>query len=309
MLSKHILRMVNYLEHDRTSGANELIYLALEIIEAQLEEIKDPSEDIKEIIVELAQQLFNAKPSMAPLINTIGYIIHDLNSYTKESIAENLINFKTKKEKINDKISEVFHSFLRTLDADKVNVMLISYSSTVTSLLMETEDIDFRFYILESRPLYEGRRTAKLLSSKFQTDLIVDSAMGMFIEDIDLVFVGIDSILKDGSIVNKIGTYPLACLGTATNKPVYAVGDSFKYNLKSHHDLSISIEPKPIFEVYSDKIKSEMLHIHNYYFDITPPIFFSGIISDLGVLTNHEFLKQIKQNLPLEWYESFIKEI
>ena len=197
MLSKHVLRMVNYLEHDRTSGANELIYFALEIIEAQLHEIKDPHEDIKHKIVELAQHLFNARPSMAPLINTVGYIIHDLKSYTKETINEKLVNFKQQKEKINNDISEVFHSFLRTLGTEKVNVMLISYSSTITALLMETEDVDFRFYILESRPLYEGRRTAKLLSSKFQTDLIVDSAMGMFIEDIDLIFVGIDSILKD----------------------------------------------------------------------------------------------------------------
>jgi translation initiation factor eIF-2B subunit delta len=301
--------MINYLEHDRTSGANELIDLALEIIETQLDEIKDPDEDIKEVIIELAKHLFNAKPSMAPLINTVGYIIHDLKFFNKYNIHKKLNNFQLEKERIDTEISRVFNDFLKSLNSDKLNVMLISYSSTVTSRLMNSEGIDFRFFILESRPLYEGRRTAKLLSSKFKTDLIVDSAMGMFIDDVDLILVGIDSILRDGSIVNKIGTYPLACLGTASKKPVYAVGDSFKYNLKSHHELSITIEPKPIFEVYSDKIKGESLHIHNYYFDITPPIFFNGIISDLGVLTNQEFLEQVKQKLPLKWYESFIKEI
>lgn len=306
MLNKHILRMIHYLEHDKTSGANELIYLALEIIEHQLDQIKDYKEDIQETILELSKELINAKPSMAPLINTIGFLIHDLQNYTKETIIEKLRLFKLRKEEINIKIAEEFDSFVRSLDPDRLNIMLISYSSTVTSLLMKSEDIDFRFFILESRPLYEGRRTAKLLSSKYKTDLIVDSAMGMFIEDVDLILVGIDSFLSDGSIVNKIGTYPLACLGNATGKKVYAVGDSFKYNVKSHFNQSISIEPKPIYEVYSDKVKGESLHIHNYYFDITPPKFFNGVISDLGVLSNQEFLDQVKQTIPLDWYKSFI---
>ena len=112
MLNKHILRMIHYLEHDKTSGANELIYLALEIIEHQLDQIKDYKKDIKEIILELSKELINAKPSMAPLINTIGFLIHDLQNYTKETIIEKLRLFKLRKEEINIKIAEEFDSFV-----------------------------------------------------------------------------------------------------------------------------------------------------------------------------------------------------
>jgi len=111
---------------------------------------------------------------------------------------------------------------------------------------------------------------------------------------------------EEGSIVNKIGSYPLACIAAANNKDVYAVGDSFKYNLKSHYNQKIIVEQKPIYEVYSKKIKKELFKVHNLYFDITPSNYFKEIISDLGILAMPEFLEKVKNTLPLEWFKSFL---
>ena len=130
--------------------------------------------------------------------------------------------------------------------------------------------------------------------------------MGKFIKSVDIVLLGIDSILRDGSIVNKIGSHPLACIAADNNKEVYAIGDSFKYNLKSHYGQEIIIESKPIYEVYSKKIKKKIFHVHNYYFDITPSKYLNGIISDLGVLPIPEFLEKVKNAIPLEWFKSFL---
>ena len=84
--------------------------------------------------------------------------------------------------------------------------MLISYSSTIINLLLKSKKYNFEIYVSESRPLFEGQRVAETLSPYFKTHLIIDAAIGTFIDEIDLVLIGVDSILVDGSIVNKVGT-------------------------------------------------------------------------------------------------------
>lgn len=298
--------MIRDLHLDKTSGASELIKAALEILKAQLDSIKNPYMDIKDIILELSRELLNVRPSMAPIINTLGYFFHDLKSYTKKDLLERYINFPQKREKRQNALLSYFHSFLNNYKGKHLNIMLISYSTTIIKCLKEAKTKNFTFYILEARPLLEGRRTAEILSSDFETHLITDSSMGKFIDSIDIVLLGIDSILRDGSIVNKIGSHPLACIAADNNKEVYAIGDSYKYNLKSHFGQEIIVEDKPIYEVYSKKIKKKLFHVHNYYFDTTPSKYLNGIISDLGVLAIPDFLKEVVNTIPLDWFKSFL---
>ncbi|MFX1601590.1 MAG: hypothetical protein ACFFB6_13440, partial [Promethearchaeota archaeon] len=167
-------------------------------------------------------------------------------------------------------------------------------------------EFNIEIFVLESRPLLEGRKTAEILSQHFKTHLIVDAAIGKFIDHIDFVLIGVDSILKNGSIINKIGTFPLAIVANAKDVDVYVVADSYKYNLKSHFDQPIMIEKKPIDEVYDKEIKSKFLEVYNYYFDETPSKYISGIISNYGILSIKGFLEKVKQDLPSEWFKYFL---
>ena len=298
--------MLNYLKYDKTSGASELIDTSLDIIETQLKHIKDSQQDIKDIILELSKEIFHSRPSMAPIINAIGFIVHDLEHFNKETITTRISEYKQYNAKRKEILNTNFKLFLDGLPMEHLNIMLISYSSTVVSFFESLQDKDYTFYILESRPLLEGRKTAEILASKYEVNLITDSAIGKFISDVNLILTGIDSILKDGSIINKIGTYPLATIGKLNNKQVYAIADSFKYNIKSHYDIPVIIEEKPEYEIYSKKIKNETFKVHNYYFEITPPQYFDAIISDLGILPIPEFLIKVKDFLPLDWYNLFL---
>ena len=298
--------MLNYLKYDKTSGASELIDTSLDIIETQLKHIKDSQQDIKDIILELSKEIFHSRPSMAPIINAIGFIVHDLEHFNKETITTRISEYKQYNARRKEILNTNFKLFLDGLPMEHLNIMLISYSSTVVSFFEALQNKDYTFYILESRPLLEGRKTAEILASKYEVNLITDSAIGKFISDVNLILTGIDSILKDGSIINKIGTYPLATIGKLNNKQVYAIADSFKYNIKSHYDIPVIIEEKPEYEIYSKKIKNETFKVHNYYFEITPPQYFDAIISDLGILPIPEFLIKVKDFLPLDWYNLFL---
>ncbi|MFX0105827.1 MAG: translation initiation factor eIF-2B [Candidatus Hodarchaeota archaeon] len=300
---QNIQDLLRELRDDNTSGATEFIDKALEIIKFQLRLTHDPHRDIREDFFKLSKEIIDTRPSMAPLINTIGYLIHDLGEVNKSIIEERLSQFYIYKAEINKSLELAFHTFLKENKKIPLKVMLISYSSTIINLLLQNKDFNIEIYVLESRPLLEGRKVAEILSQYFKIHLIVDAAMGKLIDQIDLVLIGVDSILEDGSIINKIGTYPLAVLADSRKVDVYAVADALKYNLKSHFGREIMIERKPIEEIYDKEIKSTYLEIENYYFDITPPIYFTGIISNYGLLKIHEFLEKVRSDLPIEWFK------
>ena len=303
METQNIQELLRELKDDNTSGANEFIDKALEIIKFQLRLTRDPHKDIREEIFNLSKQIIDTRPSMAPLINTMGYLIHDLGKVNKSIIEERLSQFNIYREKIEESLELAFHTFLKRIKKIPLKLMLISYSSTIINLLLQNKDFKFEIFILESRPLLEGQKAAEILSQYFKTHLIVDAAMGKFIDQINLVLIGVDSILEDGSIINKIGTYPLAVLANSRKIDVYAVADSLKYNLKSHFGTEIMIERKPIEEIYDKGIKNTSLEIHNYYFDVSPPIYITGIISNYGILKIHEFLEKVKSDLPIGWFK------
>ncbi|MFX1259382.1 MAG: translation initiation factor eIF-2B [Promethearchaeota archaeon] len=307
MINEKIKKMLNNLRKNNRSGASEFIDKALNIVKSQLEVIPNQTKDIKDIIIELSKEIINSQPSMAPLINTIGYLISDLDFITKKSILYRIEQFNIKKIESEKALEKIFCEFINNNYKQKLKIMLISYSSTILNLLLKFKEYEIEFYVLESRPLLEGQRTAESLSPYFKTYLIIDAALGKYIDNIDLVLIGIDSILKDGSIINKIGTYPLAVLANENNIDVYAVGNSLKYNLKNHFGQNIIIEKKPITEVYNDQISNKNLEVFNYYFDITPSKYITGIISELGILTIKEFLTKIKKNLPINWFQSFLE--
>jgi len=285
------------LKEDNSSGARELIDKSIKIIKDYLDTISNDKKEINKEFMDFAEGIIYARPSMAPLINTIGYLIGEMKNINKKDLLDRLEELSKYRENQMKSLKAHFNTLFNKLYKPHLKIMLISHSSTINTLFSPYKDRDLNFYVLESRPLLEGRKTAEFFSQDFETHLIVDAAIGKFIKKIDAVFVGIDSILINGAIINKIGTYPLAVLSKISDKRFYAVGDSFKYNLRSHFGQKIRIEKKPIKEVY-DKKFNENLNINNYYFDITPSKYINKIISDLGVLKLLQFIDKIRRENP-----------
>ncbi|MFX0030084.1 MAG: hypothetical protein ACFE8B_12800, partial [Candidatus Hermodarchaeota archaeon] len=48
------------------------------------------------------------------------------------------------------------------------------------------------------------------------------------------------------------------------------------------------------------------IDVMNYYFEVIPSKYISGIISDFGVITIQEFIERVKYVLPIEWFKYFI---
>jgi translation initiation factor 2B subunit (eIF-2B alpha/beta/delta family) len=159
---------------------------------------------------------------------------------------------------------------------------------------------DFLVYNTETRPLYQGRKTAKdFLDAGMKITMVVDSSAPFILDrndpfglDIDAVVIGCDALKLDGSVINKIGSYSI-CSAACSNKiPVYIAGNLLKSDV---HD-DIHIETRKGEELWPDK--PEGLEIINFAFDQVPPKFITGIITEFGIIKPSKLASVAKKHYP-----------
>ena len=145
-----------------------------------------------------------------------------------------------------------------------------------------------KVYVTETRPKWQGIKTAKELSKMgIPVILIIDSAMAFFIKDVDMVIVGTDAIRKEG-FVNKIGTYLLAVVAQKYKKPFYVVGNTLKLDKRK----KLIIEERDPKEVYVEHMKT--LEVRNPAFDITPWKYVKRVVTEKGIMTPGNIKKLLK---------------
>ncbi|MGC8933240.1 MAG: S-methyl-5-thioribose-1-phosphate isomerase [Candidatus Methanodesulfokora sp.] len=155
---------------------------------------------------------------------------------------------------------------------------------------------------LETRPVLQGARITafELMHAGIPVKLIVDGAAGYVMRKIgvDLVLVGADRILSDGTVYNKIGTYNLAVLAKRHKIPFYSVAPTSTFDLRSRRE-DVRIEQRPAEEVTKIRgvrIAPDGVDVINPAFDETPPDLLTGIITEKGII-RRPFRKSIRKIL------------
>ncbi|MCA9487681.1 MAG: translation initiation factor eIF-2B [Nanoarchaeota archaeon] len=153
----------------------------------------------------------------------------------------------------------------------------------------------FEVYNTETRPLFQGRKTAsELRKAGIPVTMFVDSAMNVALsrdsgtKKVSKVFIGSDALVKEG-IINKIGSEMLAILAKKYKIPFYVVADSWKFSNKK-----VPIENRKLNEVWDKAPKN--IKIKNPSFEFVPKEYIKGIISELGNLSYNKFLKVVKKS-------------
>jgi translation initiation factor 2B subunit (eIF-2B alpha/beta/delta family) len=148
----------------------------------------------------------------------------------------------------------------------------------------------FEVYNTETRPLFQGRKTAKeLAKAGIKITDFVDSAVDLALEGrqgfkkISIILIGCDAILKTG-IINKVGSAAIAELANLHKIPLYIVADSWKFSPKK-----LSLEQRDFHEVWQRAPKH--IKVRNPAFELVDKKYIKGIISELGILKFDEFIK------------------
>jgi translation initiation factor 2B subunit (eIF-2B alpha/beta/delta family) len=156
-------------------------------------------------------------------------------------------------------------------------IFTLSNSRTIIEVLKlwKQQNKNIKVTVCESRPKFEGRIAAKELAKNgLETCLIAEVLMAKFIQQTDLVLIGADKILKDGSVINKTGSLSSAIIAKYYKKP-FVVAASKEKILQQTNLLIKKENPK---EILSKQIKK--LNPVNIYFEAVPKRLITKIITD-----------------------------
>ncbi len=166
----------------------------------------------------------------------------------------------------------------------------VDYGTALAPLRIAKEKgKNLKVFATETRPVMQGARltTYELAKDGFDVTLIADTAVGLTMMKgyINKVIVGADRVLKDGTTLNKIGTFQVATLAKRFNIPFYVALPSSTLDLKSKVE-DVVIEERPpeeIFYIKGKRIAPRGIKAFNPAFDITPPELITAIITEKGV--------------------------
>jgi ribose 1,5-bisphosphate isomerase len=147
----------------------------------------------------------------------------------------------------------------------------------------------FEIYNTETRPLFQGRITAKeLKNAGIKVTMFVDSAAMAAIKESDKIFIGADALLKEG-IINKIGSGMFARIAHDNHISVYIIADSWKFT-----NSKVPIENRNLNEIWDKAPKN--VKIKNPAFEFVPKKYITGIISEIGILKYDDFVRRMKKS-------------
>lgn len=242
---KELLKLVN----NKTSGSSELLILLHEHLKKE-------------------RKIFQLFPSMITELQKKFSSFENIQNYLDEFYNE--IKNKRSLDKFFDKYDKsllsVYDSiFFKSRDEliKNKNFITISNSKTVLEILkrIKKEKPKITVYVSESRPMFEGRILArKLAEEKINVVLITEAMLSNYVKKSDAALIGADMILKNGNVVNKVGSSVLAILCKHYKIPFYVLADKSKFSSKNNFHR----KDMPSTEIWRSSLN---IKIPNYYFE------------------------------------------
>ncbi|MFF3401054.1 S-methyl-5-thioribose-1-phosphate isomerase [Streptomyces sp. NPDC002659] len=161
-----------------------------------------------------------------------------------------------------------------------------------------------RLWVDETRPLLQGARLTayEAARSGMPYTLLTDSAAGSLFAagEVDAVLIGADRIAADGSVANKVGSYPLAVLAKYHHVPFIVVAPTTTIDRSTPDGASIEVEQRSgqeVTEVTAPQIAVAGgvggglsvaplgTQAYNPAFDVTAPDLVTAIVTEQGTLS------------------------
>lgn len=271
---------------DRQHGARWLAHASAETMALACRQ--PPSARALGDVHAIAQRLATARPSMAAVANTVARI---WNAGSGEPASANMeARFRRM-----DSEARQLQRYWDAVDQDLIRhalpvlhgvIYTHSRSGTVEAMLkalIAAHTEERRVVVAESRPGGEGvGLAAELISAGWKVTLVADAASGLYIPEVDVVLIGADSVRRDGAVVNKVGSYPLALVAREHKKPFYVICESLKVAPAA---LPLMLERLPSGPIHEGTAGAPLDTIA---FDVTPASLVTHVITERGILTEHE---------------------
>lgn len=233
------------------------------------------------------KQLLQVRPTESLLQNCLTLVKLKGKSVIKPTLA--------RLENVREDIIKNGLSLIR----ERSTILTHCHSSTVVELLKRAKKkkVNFKVYLTETRPAFQGRITAQeLVAVGISSTMITDSTAPFLISrhdkrEIDFVLFGADAIISDGAVINKVGSYGIALSAYEAKIPFYILASLLKFSPQE-----VVIEERGGEEIWKEKPKD--LEIINPAFDLVPAKMITGLVTEFGIIKPERVKNVVREDYP-----------
>ncbi len=273
----NIKAAVDKIKNDRQHGASQLTRLALELVEQTA--LHDDSDNIKAfqaLMSSLLAELAFCRPTMVSIANAVNQYRSKLEQRLSSSpdlpaLHEMAVNLA--RDGINEletSRQQVIENGVSLISAE-MTIMTCSYSSIVIACLIHAWRQGRSFNLLAAQsqlsphhPAYGEILVGELNQQNISGQVFSDRDVENLVGKADLVLLGADAVLADGSLINGYPSLNMAqaAFNSPKNIPVNVACETFKF---TNQNLSAFEEG----------------------FDVVPASYLTVIITEKGIITPH----------------------
>jgi ribose 1,5-bisphosphate isomerase len=244
-------RLAERVERIRADDRHGSSWLAKEAVETLVEAVElghDP--------LDIAQELVRARPAMGAIAGAVGRVLA-AGRRSPEQTVEEAHALLAGRERAAKAIA------VQVKDDVVGTVMTHSASATAREALLHAQPD--RIVCTVSEPVGEGRGLAEELRAEgLAVELVADEDATHAVQSVSLLLLGADTVFRDGSLINKIGTRKLTKAAKRAGVPVIVACEVLK------------ISPSDPRDPDEDR------------FDLTPPEQIDRFVTEEGVFAPQE---------------------
>lgn len=275
MLPPSVEEAIAGIAEDHASGASKIARLAIETMALLV--VEEKGRPRTEDLVDAARRISEAQPTMAVVHNVVQLFARIVaEGHEPMAVREQLLS---ELENARERIAQAYLK----IAPEHASLVTASYSDNVLACLVAAHEKGriAGVTVLESRPLLEGRSLVAALQKAGIPASLVPDAMGPgLVAGATAVLIGADAVLRDGAVVNKVGSYGLALAAKQHGKPFHVACETLKFDAR--HDAaswpgSPAMSPR---EVWDDP--PERVAVVNRYFEVIPADLVTRIVTERG---------------------------
>ncbi len=304
--NREVKRIAQDIRQMKIRGAGEIARSAAKalLITAKHSRAKESAHLIRELEAS-AILLLKTRPTAVSLPNSIRYVMFRAKEAQRGNIQPEDLSrlvIKTAKEFIQNSAKAVEN--IGEIGARRIedgDLLMTHCNSDAVIAILKTahnQGKGFKVFVCETRPRFQGKITAKVLSEiGISTSLIVDSAARFFMTKVDKAIVGADAVAANGAVVNKIGTSMVALAANESRVMFFVAAETYKFSPETMLGQLVKIEERSPLEIVSKEEfkKLSKVVVRNPAFDVTPPEYIDLIVTEKGIISPQAAIMVIQE--------------
>lgn len=211
------------IERIRTDDSHGASWLAREALAAVVQAV-----ELGEDPLPLARELMRARPAIGAIAGALGRVL--AAGRTPEQLVEEVNAVLGSRERAAKAIAIL-------LNDDLAGRVVMTHSASATAREALIHGVPARVVCTVSNPVGEGRRFCEELRGEgLTTEIVADEDSVHAVESVELLLLGADTVFRDGSLVNKIGTHDLTKAARAAGVPVVVACEVLKLAPDDPHE-------------------------------------------------------------------------